>query len=116
MQRFFRWSLLLLLPLAGQLNRRALFAGFRVHALRAHVHLAGILCMVVALEHLPLATANAVFYAAPFLVMVLSVPAGASLTATTLMVDVLAEDSSSPSFTTQEIVRSDVSGVSEKLL
>ena len=66
-------TLLLLLPLAGQLNRRALFAGFRGHALRAHVHLAGILCMVVALEHLPLATANAVFYAAPFLVMVLSV-------------------------------------------
>lgn len=66
-------TLLLLLPLAGQLNRKALFAGVRIHTLRAHIHLAGILCMVVALGHLPLATANAIFYAAPILVMVLSV-------------------------------------------
>ncbi|MDL0430809.1 DMT family transporter [Marinobacter sp. TBZ242] len=65
-------TLLLLLPLAGQLNRKHLFSGFKVHALRAHIHLAGILCMVVALGNLPLATANAVFYAAPILVMVLS--------------------------------------------
>lgn len=66
-------TLLLLLSLVSQLNRQALFTGFRIHALRAHVHLAGMLCMVVALAHLPLATANAVFYAAPILVMVLSV-------------------------------------------
>lgn len=66
-------TLLLLLPLAGQLNRKHLFSGFKVHALRAHIHLAGILCMVIALANLPLATANAVFYAAPILVMVLSV-------------------------------------------
>ncbi len=66
-------TLLLLLPLAGQLNRKALFAGVGIHTLRAHIHLAGILCMVVALGHLPLATANAIFYAAPILVMVLSV-------------------------------------------
>src|SRR5699024_1945929 len=31
------------------------------------------LCMIIALQHLPLATANAVFYAAPILVMVFSV-------------------------------------------
>jgi len=65
--------LLLLLPLAGQLNRKHLFSGLKVHAVRAHVHLAGILCMVVALVNLPLATANAVFYAAPIVVMALSV-------------------------------------------
>jgi len=66
-------TLLLLLPLAGQLNRKHLFSGFKIHAVRSHVHLAGLLCMVVALANLPLATANAVFYAAPILVMVLSV-------------------------------------------
>lgn len=66
-------TLVLLLPLAGQLDKQNLFAGFKIHTVRAHIHLAGILCMVVALGHLPLATANAMFYAAPILVMVLSV-------------------------------------------
>lgn len=65
-------TLLFLLPLAGQINRRALFSGLRVHTVRAHIHLAGILCMVVALSNLPLATANALFYGAPILVMALS--------------------------------------------
>lgn len=66
-------TLVFLLPLLGQLNRQRLFAGLGIHTVRAHIHLAGILCMVVALGNLPLATANAVFYAAPILVMVLSV-------------------------------------------
>jgi drug/metabolite transporter (DMT)-like permease len=66
-------TLILLLPLAGQLNRKHLFSGFKIHAVRSHVHLAGLLCMIVALANLPLATANAVFYTAPILVMVLSV-------------------------------------------
>lgn len=66
-------TLIFLLPMIGQLDRKRLFAGVKVHAIRAHVHLIGILCMVVALTNLPLATANAVFYAAPILVMVLSV-------------------------------------------
>jgi len=66
-------TLLLLLPLAGQLDRRSLFTGFKLHAVRAHVTLAGTVFMVIALIQLPLATANAVFYAAPILVMVLSV-------------------------------------------
>ncbi|KAA1172792.1 DMT family transporter [Marinobacter salinexigens] len=65
-------TLFMLLPLAGHLNRQHLFSGLKVHALRAHIHLVGILCMVVALGNLPLATANAVFYAAPILVMVLA--------------------------------------------
>ena len=65
-------TLLLLLPLAGQLNRKHLFTGLKVHAARAHIHLVGLLCMVIGLANLPLATANAVFYAAPILVMVLA--------------------------------------------
>jgi drug/metabolite transporter (DMT)-like permease len=66
-------TLLLLLPLAKRIDRRKLFEGARLHCVRAHIHLGGILCMVIALGSLPLATANAVFYAAPVLVMVLSV-------------------------------------------
>jgi drug/metabolite transporter (DMT)-like permease len=65
-------TLLLLLPLAGQLNRKHLFTGLKVHAARAHIHLVGLVCMVIGLTNLPLATANAVFYAAPILVMVLA--------------------------------------------
>ncbi|MEX0605691.1 MAG: DMT family transporter [Marinobacter sp.] len=65
-------TLFMLMPLAGKLNRKHLFEGFKVHAVRAHIHLVGILCMVVALGNLPLATANAVFYAAPMLVMVMA--------------------------------------------
>jgi len=66
-------TLVLLLPLARKIDRNNLFAGLKVHAMRAHIHLVGILCMIVALGNLPLATANAVFYAAPILVMVFSV-------------------------------------------
>jgi drug/metabolite transporter (DMT)-like permease len=65
-------TLLLLLPLAGQLNRKHLFTGLKVHAARAYIHLVGLVCMVIGLTNLPLATANAVFYAAPILVMVLA--------------------------------------------
>lgn len=65
-------TLVFLLPMARQLNRQHLFAGVKIHAIRAHVHLIGIVCMVIALTNLPLATANALFYAAPILVMVLS--------------------------------------------
>lgn len=41
-------TLVLLLPLARQLDRKHLFAGFKIHAFRAHIHLAGIMCMVIA--------------------------------------------------------------------
>jgi drug/metabolite transporter (DMT)-like permease len=67
------FSLLMLLPFASLIDRRRLWAGSKVHLLRSHVGLAGILCMVVALGSLPLATANAIFYAAPVLVMILGV-------------------------------------------
>jgi drug/metabolite transporter (DMT)-like permease len=63
----------LLMPLLKKAEFRWLFEGAAVHAVRSHVLLAGLLCMVVALTTLPLATANAVFYAAPVIVMVMSV-------------------------------------------
>ena len=66
-------TLVLLLPLYRQLNRKRFLEGFRIHALRSQMHLIGIFCMVIALTSLPLATANAVFYVAPILVMLLSV-------------------------------------------
>lgn len=62
----------LLLPFLGLVDRGRLFAGARVHLVRAHVGLFGIVCMVIALGSLPLATANAIFYAAPVLVLLLS--------------------------------------------
>lgn len=65
--------MILVLPFWSQFNRKALFADAKVHLLRAHIGLAGIVCMVVALNTLPLATANALFYAAPVLVMALAV-------------------------------------------
>ncbi|MGM0631808.1 MAG: DMT family transporter [Pseudomonadota bacterium] len=66
-------TLLLLAPFLRQINRDHLLEGLGVHLLRAHMHLLGIFCMVIALTNLPLATANAVFYVAPIMVMLLSV-------------------------------------------
>ena len=67
------FTLLLLLPFIQQVSRQSLFAGWKLHLVRAHIHLAGMVCMVIALMNLPLATANALFYAAPLLVLGLSV-------------------------------------------
>ncbi|MDN3519858.1 DMT family transporter [Aquisalimonas lutea] len=66
-------AVLVLLPLWRHLDGRAAFRGTGVHVLRAHIGLAGISCMAIALTTLPLATANALFYATPLLVMVLAV-------------------------------------------
>lgn len=66
-------TLVLLIPFLRQINTEKLFEGGRLHFIRGHVHLFGIVSMVHALIALPLATANAVFYVAPILVMVLSV-------------------------------------------
>ncbi|MHA7879217.1 MAG: DMT family transporter [Saccharospirillum sp.] len=66
-------TIALLLPLASMIDRDNLFAGLKIHLIRAHISLVGISCMVVALNTLPLATANALFYAAPILVMVFGV-------------------------------------------
>lgn len=67
------FTLALLLPFVGLVDRRRFWAGSRVHLIRAHVGLGGIVCMVIALGALPLATANAIFYAAPVLVMIFGV-------------------------------------------
>ncbi|TGG93307.1 DMT family transporter [Natronospirillum operosum] len=66
-------TLLMLLPLLRFVDFTQPLAGFAIHAIRAHLGLVGITCMVIALNTLPLATANALFYAAPVLVMVLAV-------------------------------------------
>lgn len=47
--------------------------GLGVQTLRAQISVVGTLCMVISLNHLTLATANAIFYAAPVIVMVLAV-------------------------------------------
>lgn len=65
-------TLLVLLPFCLQIKPQDFFKGAGVHFLRAHIHFGGMLCMVIALSHLPLATANALFYTAPIMVMVLS--------------------------------------------
>lgn len=67
------FTLLMLAPFLSLVDWKNFWGGSRVHLLRAHVGLGGILCMVVALGALPLATANAIFYAAPVLVMILGV-------------------------------------------
>ena len=63
----------ILLPLWRHIDADALWRGSRIHAVRAHISMVGLFCMVIALTTLPLATANALFYATPLLVMVLAV-------------------------------------------
>ncbi|HGY9592924.1 TPA: DMT family transporter [Vibrio campbellii] len=67
-------SLLLILPfyLRQQPDKRTL-KQTPITLLRAHLILIGSGCMMVAVTHLPLATANAVFYAAPILMLPLSI-------------------------------------------
>ncbi|WLD58091.1 DMT family transporter [Salinispirillum sp. LH 10-3-1] len=67
------FSLCLLLPFVYQIDRTRLFAGWKLHLVRSHMGFFGIYCMIIALTTLPLATANALFYVAPILVMVFSV-------------------------------------------
>lgn len=66
-------SLLIVLPLwlRQKKEQRALLST-SITALRAHLVLIGSGCMLVAITYLPLATANAVFYAAPILMLPLS--------------------------------------------
>ncbi len=46
---------------------------WKITAIRSHLIIVGAGCMVVAITHLPLATANAVFYAGPLLMLPLSI-------------------------------------------
>ncbi|BDY04713.1 DMT family transporter [Ferrimonas sp. YFM] len=65
---------LVLLPLWLKLTPAGRQPGpWGIALLRSHLILVGAACMVVAVTHLPLATANAVFYAAPLLMLPLSV-------------------------------------------
>lgn len=66
-------AVLILLPFCLSSNKKHLFAGLKWHAVRGHVWLFGIIFMVFALKALPLATANAIFYAAPLLMLPLAV-------------------------------------------
>lgn len=66
------FTVLLLTPFVLALSQGHLWRGLHVHAIRAHAQLGGIVCMVISLTYLPLATANAVFYAAPLLVLSLA--------------------------------------------
>ncbi|QIT55320.1 DMT family transporter [Aquisalimonas sp. 2447] len=66
-------TLAILAPFLPMIDRKQLFRGTRIHLVRAQISIIGVACMVVALTNLPLATANALFYAAPLIVMVLAV-------------------------------------------
>jgi len=66
-------TIVVLLPFWSMMDRNNFFAGWRIHLVRAHLGLAGITCMVIALGALPLAVANALFYLAPVLIMVFGV-------------------------------------------
>ncbi|EAR07508.1 DMT family transporter [Reinekea blandensis] len=66
-------TLVFLFPFVLRSTRRRLASGWKVQVVRAQISVFGTICMVVALNHLSLATANAIFYAAPVIVMVLAV-------------------------------------------
>lgn len=66
-------TLAILAPFLPMIDRKQLFRGTHIHLVRAQISIIGVACMVVALTNLPLATANALFYAAPLIVMVLAV-------------------------------------------
>ncbi|MDO2948941.1 DMT family transporter [Aeromonas simiae] len=72
---FFRQvsAALMLLPLLLWSLRRHPPEALRWHLLRSHIWAVGVVMMVIALTRLPLATANALFYAAPLLMVPLAV-------------------------------------------
>lgn len=63
---------LMLLPVMLFFKRPLLPKKLRWHATRAHIFLLGTVFMVISLTSLPLATANAIFYAAPVITVVLA--------------------------------------------
>ncbi len=68
------FSLAIILPLwLRQPKQQRELLNLSMTALRAHLVLIGSGCMLVAITYLPLATANAVFYAAPILMLPLSI-------------------------------------------
>lgn len=65
-------AVLILLPFCLFTNKKDLFAGLQWHVLRGHIWLLGAILMVIALNAMPLATANAIFYAAPLIMLPLA--------------------------------------------
>lgn len=62
-------AVLFLLPFCLLSRPTHFMEGFKWHAIRAHVWLLGAIFMVFAISSLPLATANAIFYAAPLMML-----------------------------------------------
>ncbi len=62
-------AVLFLLPFCLLSRPTHFMEGFKWHAIRAHVWLLGAVFMVFAISSLPLATANAIFYAAPLMML-----------------------------------------------
>lgn len=71
---FFRQisAIIILLPFCLFQRSQNLLVGLKWHVLRGHIWLFGAVCMVLALNSMPLATANAIFYAAPLLMLPLA--------------------------------------------
>ncbi|MGO3207777.1 MAG: DMT family transporter [Halomonadaceae bacterium] len=66
-------SVILLVPFWQHLDLETPLSGLKIHAFRAHISLAGVVCLVFALGNLPLATVTALFYASPLMVMIIAV-------------------------------------------
>lgn len=62
----------ILLPLCFFTSKAPLLPGLKWHILRGHIWLFGAIFMVFAISSMPLATANAIFYAAPLLMLPLA--------------------------------------------
>lgn len=71
---FFRQlsAVLILLPFFLWSRPHNVYEGIKWHAVRAHVWLFGAIFMVYAISAMPLATANAIFYAAPLMMLPLA--------------------------------------------
>ncbi|OBU15623.1 EamA/RhaT family transporter [Photobacterium aquimaris] len=71
---FFRQlsAVIILLPFCLRATKQSFLIGLKWHCVRAHVWLLGAVFMVISLSTLPLATANAIFYAAPLIMLPLA--------------------------------------------
>ncbi|MCM2680291.1 DMT family transporter [Echinimonas agarilytica] len=71
---FFRQlaAVLILIPFCLSMSKKSLWEGLKWHVLRGHIWLLGAVFMVVAIGSMPLATANAIFYAAPLMMLPLA--------------------------------------------
>ncbi|MGF1683879.1 DMT family transporter [Photobacterium minamisatsumaniensis] len=71
---FFRQltAVIILLPFCYGVSKKSFTDGLKWHALRAHIWLFGAIFMVFSINAMPLATANAIFYAAPLMMLPLA--------------------------------------------